>query len=220
MNALAPVDPIHLPAISSSLNRIIEAAKPVVFGQRETADERKRREERGDPCPTHVIAGRRIEPNRSEIEEAQRALAFMEPLGHPLPHERVVVEVRRLLQLVNSAVANPQDPKALEMRVASYAMAVEDLPRAVFARETVKAALGRFKFFPAAAELKEFLAEREREVRALQASLRQVASAIPEPVNAPHDDRRDPAQQQAVADLVAAWRGEQAARRAAEADAR
>lgn len=198
--------PAALPTIPDPIRRLIQAATPMRFGGHDPRD----------PGAGMVVGPSTINPSREQIAEANRILAVYDSQA-PVSFQTAW----KWLFALNGAVANPQGEDAFKIRMTAFRGILSDYPEAVFSQDALHEAMRTFEFFPSVAKLAELLDRRRAELRATTDGLRRIAShgrAAGEPDTARHDeDRRDPVQQQAVTDLLAAWRGEQNSRHAAEA---
>ena len=74
--------------------------------------------------------------------------------------------MRQWLTTLNAGVRNPQpEAELLRLRLPAITLATSDLPATAWNRETLRAAMERFQFWPSAAEIREVLADWTREQR-------------------------------------------------------
>lgn len=204
------------PTISKTLLAAIEGAGAYRFGPIETDKERSDRMRRGDPAPGLVIAaGVRTQPSKEEIAEAKRVLPELELAMQPMPSDLLQAEVSRFLDMLNAAVANPQDEKALGLRKIATSLACEGLPAIVWTPEALKLAIRQFKFFPSSAEFAEFMEGQIEQKRSRMAAIRTISRRMPKEQT---PDRHKPTEEEraAVSAKLESLRAEQALREARE----
>lgn len=178
----------RVPALSHALLGAIDTRAVERVGPTETEQERRDRLRRGDAAPGLVISlGPKPQPSGAVVAEAKRILPDLERAMEPMPNDRLGVEVDRFIDMLNAAVANPQDEQALQMRKMAVAMACEGMPAIVWTPDTLRLAVRRFKFFPAAAEFVEFMEDQLVPLRSRLAGVRMVSRCTPreEPIREP-----------------------------------
>ncbi|MFT9441051.1 MAG: hypothetical protein ABF593_04730 [Acetobacter papayae] len=216
MNQISHYAGQRVPDISHALLGAIDSRSVERIGPSETEQERRDRLRRGDASPGLVISlGPKTQPSGAVVSEAKRILPDLERAMEPMPHDRLGVEVDRFLDMLNAAVANPQDEQALQMRKMAVAMACEGMAAIVWTPDTLRLAVRRFKFFPAAAEFVEFMEDQLAPLRSRLAGVRMVARTTPRE-EGPTRTSMTPEQREAVRQKAA--RATEALRRQAEED--
>lgn len=120
--------------------------------------------------------------------------------------------VRRWLLPLNSAVRNPLPPAEFERRAAVIAVAVGELPAAVFVPRTQRIALATFQFWPAAADVHTLLWSEAVPLTAKRDGLRRIASGRP------NEERPRPGQAEREA-ILAKFRADMGAAHPARVEA-
>lgn len=92
-------------------------------------------------------------PTAAARAEARGLLGLFAPLMAPVSRE----VLRDWLLPLTLAVRNPPSPDGLDARLLAIGTACDDLPAAAFSARTSKLAVQKFLFWPAAADIYEFL---------------------------------------------------------------
>ncbi len=159
--------------------------------------------------------GTSIVPVPPDVQQAAWELArSSEPLMSPSTRDHMAAWLGRLAPQVRNAPIEPGDIRAIYEGIWEQC---QDLPCGVWCVET-RRSWGRRPscgvFWPAAGELCQHLSAFAATLRNDRAGCEKIlAIASPSRADEP-DHRKDPVEQQAVAELLQAWRGEQAVRKA------
>jgi hypothetical protein len=98
------------------------------------------------------------------------------------PTERAMIE--DWLELLRASVANPPDDDGFARRLNAVAMVCGELPAPVWGKETIRAAVKAFKFWPSVAEVFELLDAHRKRLLAELRALDRIANAVHGPVGA------------------------------------
>lgn len=93
------------------------------------------------------------------VDEARKILPQLQAFLAPSSQEKLSKEIWKFAEVLNAGVANPLSGEALEVRCVAVEIACDGLPEICWSRETYRAALKRFKFFPSASEIVGLLEE-------------------------------------------------------------
>lgn len=159
------------------------------------------------PAPSQALndavwaVSRDLAPTDDARSEAKLLLEKSAPMFAPPKH----AQVRNWLERINLGASQPISVGDFDVRSAVIIDAMQTFPAAVFTAETAREAALKFKWFPGAAELAEFLAGPTHRVRNLERDMARVAEstiAPPVPRTEPTQAERD-----AVATAVRAATG-------------
>lgn len=131
--------------------------------------------------PIPGVKGDRILPAISQ--EAARHLMEYDHLCSPPSSETVIA----WLWPIVASSSNPPDQASFRLRATAIARACELLPKAVFTADSQREAMGRFKFFPGAAEVIEFLKPDSIRLTSRRRALKAIART-----GAPAEEERKP----------------------------
>lgn len=114
-------------------------------------------------------------------QEAARHLAQLERAFRPCSH----AVVREWLKPLAAAVRNPPDEETFDLKAAVITAACADVPDDAFTVKSQREALGKFAFFPAAADVlalfQDQITARDRKLRALRLVAESTPAGPPAP---------------------------------------
>lgn len=115
-----------------------------------------------------------LRPVRHSAEQIELAREYL-PIAEQALAPASADAIREWLGSLNAGVANPQSAADFATRLIAYQTALSDVPASAFSATSLRLALQRFKFWPAASEVFEFLTGQTEPLRRRLAALRSIA---------------------------------------------
>lgn len=124
------------------------------------------------PQPGPALAGYLAGYRPGGFTPPEVLLPRIEQALAPMPHAMLHARVYDFAEILNAGVANPLPGVALELRSQALLAVCSDLPAAVWVGTVWHDALCQFRFFPSAAEVRDFLHGRCAALYGMAACLR------------------------------------------------